>query len=136
VLISSDGTSEDLLDLPRKLKRQLRDYRVDIIGCGGSSPIDTLGALGEGYTYAFNRRTRPETIVNAIHACFAESEKAASTTQKLDAPRPGIEILLVDDNETNRNVGTLLLESAGYRRSTASPRRISPWCCSTSTCPA
>jgi two-component system sensor histidine kinase RpfC len=119
VLISSDGTSEDLLDLPRKLKRQLRDYRVNIIGCGGSSPIDTLGALGEGYTYAFNRRTRPETIVNAIHACFAEAEKVTSATQKLEAPRPGIEILLVDDNETNRNVGTLLLESAGYRVVTA-----------------
>jgi two-component system, sensor histidine kinase RpfC len=120
VLISSDGTSEDLLELPRKLKRQLRDYRVNIIGCGGNSPIDTLGALGEGYTYAFNRRTRPETIVNAIHACFAEAEKVTSSTQKLDAPRPGIEILLVDDNETNRNVGTLLLESAGYRVLTAS----------------
>ena len=119
VVVSNDGTSEDPLTLPRALRRELREHRISFIGCSGTSPIDTLGALGEGYSYAFNRRTRSETVVNAIHACFAEAERATDPVTQLAAPANVLPALLVDDNETNRTVAKLLLENAGYRVVTA-----------------
>jgi two-component system sensor histidine kinase RpfC len=119
VVVSGDGTSEDPLALPNLLRRDLKEHRVSFIGCSGNSPIDTLGALGQGYTYAFNRRTRPETVVNAIHACFAEAERAAEPSVQFTAPPDAQPALLVDDNETNRTVARLLLEHAGYRVVTA-----------------
>lgn len=120
IVVSGDGTNENPLELPGQLRKELKDHRISFIGCSGSSPIDTLGALGQGYTYAFNRRTRPETVVNAIHACFAEAERTAEPSVQFMAPQDALPALLVDDNETNRTVAKLLLENAGYRVVTAS----------------
>ena len=112
VVVSSDG--DEMLELPRMVRQRLKDCRVMFIDCSGDSTLDTLGALGQGYTYAFNRRTRPEQIINAIHACLAEAERFVDPVQQLNAPRPDLPVLLIDDNETNRRVATLLLENAGY----------------------
>ena len=117
VVVSSNG--DETLELPRMVRQRLKECRVMFINCSGDSTLDTLGALGQGYTYAFNRRTRPEQIINAIHACFAEAERFADPVPQLDAPRPDLPVLLIDDNETNRRVATLLLENAGYHVTSA-----------------
>ncbi len=118
VVVSSDG--DGMLELPRIVRQRLKDCRVMFIDCSGDSTLDTLGALGQGFTYAFNRRTRPEKIINAIHACFAEAERFVDPVQQINAPRPNLPVLLIDDNETNRRVATLLLENAGYLVTNAS----------------
>lgn len=81
---------------------------------------DVMGdANPAGISAILSKPIDPHALLNAIEAAFPHQDRAAATTIEIVAPKPltdglrGARLLLVEDNEINREIALELLTDAG-----------------------